>query len=434
VYTLDSPFDDKTKANTWTEEVRLTGGQDRAKWLVGAFYANARRHYGQSVRTPGFTAATGIQTAGTYAQNDELFFSKLDYDLHQAAVFGEGTLSLTKRFDLAAGLRYYNFSENRAQIFDGFFVGLLSQPGSTKSSGLAPRVIASLKATDDITFNAQVSRGFRLGGINDPINAPICTPNDRVTFGGKDAWQDEKVWNYEVGGKALLASGRASLNVSAYYMDISNLQLTVTAGSCSSRLVYNVPAVSKGTEIELSLAPNPRFDVSLSASLNNSHVSSTLTSTDSTGAVAVVGGIRKGNRLPSVPQAQAAAGATYRWPIGASQGFLSAATQYIGSRYTLMEDLGNGFGTVNMDSFDPNTIGGPLTQQFFTFRAQLPAYTLVNVRTGVRRSQWEYALLVNNLTNTRALLALDRERGTLARVGYLVNQPRTIGVSVGYNY
>jgi iron complex outermembrane receptor protein len=198
--------------------------------------------------------------------------------------------------------------------------------------------------------------------------------------------------------------------------------------------VYNVPAVSKGTEIELSLAPNPRFDVSLSASLNNSHVSSTLTSTDSTGAVAVVGGIRKGNRLPSVPQAQAAAGATYRWPIGASQGFLSAATQYIGSRYTLMEDLGNGFGTVNMDSFDPNTIGGPLTQQFFTFRAQLPAYTLVNVRTGVRRSQWEYALLVNNLTNTRALLALDRERGTLARVGYLVNQPRTIGVSAGYNY
>lgn len=41
---------------------------------------------------------------------------------------------------------------------------------------------------------------------------------------------------------------------------------------------------------------------------------------------------------------------------------------------------------------------------------------------------------VNNLTDERALLALDRERGTRARVGYLTNQPRTFGVSLGYNY
>lgn len=161
---------------------------------------------------------------------------------------------------------------------------------------------------------------------------------------------------------------------------------------------------------------------------------STLTSTDGAGAVTVVGGIEKGNRLPNVPQVQAAAAATYRWPMHSSQAFLSGAMQYIGSRYTLMEDLGTGFSTVDMNSFAPNTIGGPLTQQFFTFRGELPAYTLANVRTGVRRAQWEYALFVNNLTDARALLALDRERGTLARVGYLVNQPRTIGVSAGYNY
>jgi iron complex outermembrane receptor protein len=311
---------------------------------------------------------------------------------------------------------------------------LLSQPGSTKASGFAPRVIASLKATDAVTFNAQASRGFRLGGINDPINAPICTPQDRATFGGRDAWQDETVWNYEVGTKASLAGGRASLNASAYSMDISNLQLTVTAGSCSSRLIYNVPAVSRGAEIEFSAAPNQHFDFSLSTSLNKSEVQSTLTSTDNTGATTVVGGIEKGNRLPSVPKVQAAAAATYRWPMRAWQGFLSGAMQHIGSRYTLMEDLAGGFGTVNINSFAPNTIGGPLTQQSFTFRAELPAYTLANVRTGVRRAQWEYSVYVNNLTDERALLALDRERGTLARVGYLVNQPRTIGVRASFNY
>ena len=27
-----------------------------------------------------------------------------------------------------------------------------------------------------MTFNAQVSKGFRLGGVNDPLNLPLCGP------------------------------------------------------------------------------------------------------------------------------------------------------------------------------------------------------------------------------------------------------------------
>ena len=43
---------------------------------------------------------------------------------------------------------------------------------------------------------------------------------------------------------------------------------------------------------------------------------------------------------------------------------------------------------------------------------------------------WELTVFVNNLWDERALLLLDRERGGLARVGYLTNQPRTHGFSV----
>ena len=38
-------------------------------------------------------------------------------------------------------------------------------------------------------------------------------------------------------------------------------------------------------------------------------------------------------------------------------------------------------------------------------------------------------MFVNNVTNETALLSLDRERGTRARVGFQTNQPRTFGVS-----
>jgi iron complex outermembrane receptor protein len=65
----------------------------------------------------------------------------------------------------------------------------------------------------------------------------------------------------------------------------------------------------------------------------------------------------------------------------------------------------------------------------FTFDSKMPAYDVVNLRIGVRHDKWDVSLYGNNLTDERALLALDRERGLRARIGYLVNQPRTFGIA-----
>jgi len=80
-------------------------------------------------------------------------------------------------------------------------------------------------------------------------------------------------------------------------------------------------------------------------------------------------------------------------------------------------------------SFNPNNIGGPYTQNTFTFDPKLPAQDIINFRIGLLKNRWDTALFINNLTDERSLLALDQERGTRARVGYLTNQPRTIGIS-----
>ena len=442
VYTMNARLTDLTNTHVLTQELRLAGGDRARRWLVGGFFSNGKRDYGQSVMVPGFQSATGIPTRGLRAATDELFFSDLGYKLKQFAFFGEGTVPLGERLNLTAGLRYYNFDEDRKQIFDGLFgndsngTKLVSNPGSTKANGLAPRLMASYNASDRITFNAQASKGFRLGGINDPLNRPICSPLDLVTFGGRDSWKDETAWNYEIGTKSTLMDGRASLNLSAYYMDIRDLQLTVTAGSCTSRLVFNVPkARSSGLELEFGATPNEHFDFSLNASLNNGQLRSTLTSTDTSNNVSIVSGIKAGNRLPSVPQLQGSAAATYRWRSGGGRNarpFVSASVRHVGSRYTLIDDLGTGFGNVDLKALR-NTIGGPLTQNNFTFNPELPAYNLVNMRVGMTRGVWEYALFVNNLTNEEAQLALDRERGTLARVGYLTNPPRSIGVMLTFN-
>jgi iron complex outermembrane receptor protein len=219
-------------------------------------------------------------------------------------------------------------------------------------------------------------------------------------------------------------------------MDIQDLQLVLTAGSCSSRLVFNVPkARTAGLEVEFAATPNEHFDFAISGTFNNSELQSTVTQTDSLGNVSVVSGIEEGNRLPSVPKVQGAAAATYKWRMGgpASLGYITGAFNYVGDRYTQIDDLGAGFGTVNLNSFAPNTIGGPLTQSTFVFDPLMPAYSLLNFRVGLQRSNYDISLFVNNVTDERALLALDRERGTRARVGYLTNQPRTYGLLISFS-
>jgi iron complex outermembrane receptor protein len=437
VYALDAPLDDATTAKVWTQEVRVSGGQDRLQWVAGGFYSHTDRDYGQNLLVAGFEQASGIPTAGLAAPRDVLFFSDLGYKLDQFALFGEATWAPTEKFSLTGGVRYYHFDEDKTQIFDGIFAhdntgtSLVSQPGSTNADGVAPRIIATFEVSQSTNLNAQVSKGFRLGGINDPLNVPLCTPADLVTFGGRETWGDETVWNYELGSKSRILGGRGSFNVAAFYMDIEDLQATVTAGSCSSRVIFNVPkARSQGFEVEFAAAPNENFDFALSASYTDSELRSTLTSTAADGTVSVVSGIQEGNRLPTVPEFQFTAAATYQWKMRqTSLGYVTGTYQHVGSRFTQIGDQAVGFGTVNLLSFAPNTIGGPLTASTFTFDPELPAYDIVNLRLGVLHGKWDVSLFVNNLTDERAFLALDQERGTRARVGYLTNQPRTFGIT-----
>jgi iron complex outermembrane recepter protein len=433
IYTIDSPLIDTTAAKVFTEELRFAGGKDKFRWVTGGFYSHTKRDYGQNLLTTGFEDASGIPTAGILAPKDSLFFSDLHYKLDQFALFGEATLSLNSEMDLIGGLRFYHFSEDKEQFFDGIFgndnngTSLVSQPGSTDASGVAPRIILSYKVSESTKLNAQVSKGFRLGGINDPLNVPICTPEDLATFSGKENWKDETVWNYEIGSKSRIFGNRGAFNIAAFYMDIHDLQATVTAGSCSSRLIYNVPkARSTGFEADFSVSPNINWDFAFSTSYTNSELRSTVDPVSATG-------IEEGRRLPTVPEFQFSAAATYQWQFGQrSLGYVTGTYSHIGGdRFTQVADPD--LGTLNLLSFEPNSIGGPLTQGLFLYNPILPAYDLVNLRVGMRRANFDVSLYANNLTDENPLLGFDRERGTRARIFYLTGQPRTIGVTLTFN-
>jgi iron complex outermembrane receptor protein len=187
---LDSPLVDETDLQVFSQELRLASTREGAfQWLVGAFYQTADRDYSQTLPTPGYDQ---ILPRGQGAPVDTPYYSRLTYDFSQFAAFGEATYRFNPRWALTGGLRYYNFDEDRVITIAGAFADLphFDELGTTSSDGVSPRVILAFNPSKNAQFTAQVARGFRLGGINDPLNATLCRGNDINIYGGHPTWDD----------------------------------------------------------------------------------------------------------------------------------------------------------------------------------------------------------------------------------------------------
>ena len=433
----NSPLYDRHHLKALSQELRLaSNGNGALQWLGGIYFEHLKRDYGQDLPTPGYDAIVtrllgpGVTSDVFGAPPDTPFYSDLHYNFTQYAAFGELTYKFTNQTSFTAGARWFRFDEDRTLYFGGLFsapTGPTPIPGSTSSNGLAPRAILSFDATDDIKINAEISRGFRLGGINDPLNAPLCTSDDLASFGGHPDWKDEWATNYEIGAKMRFADRRVTFNVAAFYSDIKDLQVPADAGSCSSRVVFNVPkARSQGLEAELFARVNENWDFGLSAT----YADATLQSSVLDNAGNPIAGMASGNRMPTAPKLQAVASVGFTLPAAFASKwdfYSNVVGQYVGDSYTQIGDEVAGFGTVDGGAFFH--FGNP-TVNGFTFDPKLPSYQIINLRAGIKASGWDIGAYINNVTDEIAYLSVDRERGRRARVGFLTNQPRTFGVSV----
>ena len=424
---------DPTSVEQTTLELRFaSNGDSPMQWLAGVFYSDTARDYAQILPTPNYENilddAVGEGTSAASANGfplDSPYNSVLPYDLEQTAFFGEITYDVNDKLQLTAGGRWYDYDEVRTITQGGWFSsGFTGDVDQTASDGFIPRFMMSYDQSDNVTFNAQAAQGFRLGGVNDPLNESLCSGDDVAIFGGFQNYGDETLWNYEAGVKMTTGNG-VTINAAVFHTQIDDLQVTLDAGTCSSRISFNVPdAHTTGLEFEISAMPAEGLELSFAGSIVEAEFDSTII--DANGNV--LGGIADGNRLASVPETQFAASITKFFPVnfaGGGEAYVSGSYAYIGDRITQPTDQLTGAG-----AFTPGfTFGGAAGDEVVTVDTNLDSYGTLNLSAGLIKDSWEVVLYVNNAADENANLSFNRERGGRARLAYFTNPPRTVGLT-----
>jgi iron complex outermembrane receptor protein len=136
------------------------------------------------------------------------------------------------------------------------------QVRSVGQSAMTGRAVLNFDLSPDNMVYLSYSRGYKSGGINPPLQ-PIFTVSD--TF------DPEFVNAFEIGSKNTLMDGKMTFNVTAFYYNYKDLQLSRIVARTSVN--DNVSATIYGLEIESVIRPTPELSINIGASYLHTEVS-----------------------------------------------------------------------------------------------------------------------------------------------------------------
>ncbi len=439
------------RIKSFAQDLHVEGESGAVNWLVGAYYANDRII--DSNRTLlGQNANVGlIRAAGAPLLASPIFNSNgyTATDLAQAfrtyedfgrirtktwSVFANADWQLSDQLKLTTGLRYtedkqrYNGCSrdfngnmlpnvnvvNRALYLQTY--GVLADPitqgqcntfdpasgtfgevsSLLKENNLAWRLALDWSPSPDTLLYASVSRGYKSGTT--PINAAnLARQNAPV--------KQEKLTAYEVGLKATLADRMVQANVSAFYYDYADKQISTYFAdpiyTALSRL-DNVPkSKAYGVEGELIVRPAPGVSLSTNALWLKTRINGYV-GTNAAGQSQNFDGAE----FIYSPRFQGSVTLAYNTPVSDSLSLTGAVSaRYQSKSNTIFEDL-------------------PLYK--------IDAYGTVNASLGLKSDAgWSVQLWAKNLFDKYYWSAVASNANVVVR---FPNPPRTYGLTLGFDF
>ncbi|MNX74731.1 TonB dependent receptor [compost metagenome] len=303
-----------------TYELRLSSNGDGPfGWQVGAFYWNERFN----LVSANFNGVGGVMPT---------IVTDIVQKSDSWSVFGQGRYQVTEALKLTAGVRYTDDSRD----FHGQRIksptSLLDVTKSVGDQQVSWDVSALYEVNDNLNLFARVADGYRGPSIQGRI-----AMSDVVTTA-----DSETVMSYETGFKARLWDGRARLNATAYYYEVTDLQLTAIGGAGNFNQLINADkGEGYGVEIDGDVYLGAGFSLAGGFAWNHTEIKDAdlfvgtcgapCTITDPTVTVGTPSKVLaniNGNPFPQAPEYTANLTLNYVRPIGDDQE-LFASTDWV---------------------------------------------------------------------------------------------------------
>ena len=385
----------------FSQELQLSSNDDSAlQWVTGLYWMEEETEANYWV----FDDGTGFTKLGAFSTVDTgLGFSAFGgnqsvINSQSLGAFGQLNYELNEDLKLTAGLRYSKDKKAADIQYKAFNAvpGTVSHTKQDSWESVTGKLGLDWYVTEDSMVYASVSTGFKSGGfLQDPDSAP---------------YNEEKITAYEFGSKNRFLDGLLQANISAYYYDYQDMQLSTVL---NNELVTTNAGKADIKGIDLELLARPIEALILSATLSRTNANFAEYSADDPTVAGIAEEVLDGNDLARSPD----------WTAN-----LSAA-------YTV--DLALGSVTASANMFWSDEV------YFSAFnRKDDPADYQGNYRTTDLRLQfdsadnaWNVALAVKNLENELVASNGFAATGLGGPAAFVQWQaPRTYSLSAGYNF
>ncbi|MDP6435854.1 MAG: TonB-dependent receptor [Gammaproteobacteria bacterium] len=259
-YSSDNP----RERDTVSQEFRLVSGPegklfgDTTDWVVGLYLQrleedNELTNPGDYVDGSVFCPAPG-SCPSVRAVTSE-------HEADTIALFAGTESALSDKLGLSVGLRVERWD---ADYTDTWLDTGIFNPGtvagtyefSPDENMTGGHVALNYDWSDELRGYVRIARGFKAGGFNPSLNA-MADNGVPGQYGAEFvAYDPEYLWNYELGLKSLWLDGSLGADISIFYMDRRDAQLSQSdqlAGDPAAFIfvTYNGDAKSKGVEASL---------------------------------------------------------------------------------------------------------------------------------------------------------------------------------------
>ena len=443
-----------------SHEFRLVGDAMQAKmnWILGGIYSKAENNWQQFEIYEGMSTAysafipfawapdyeaAAMQDSAKYGVigTDTWFHTNRDEEIEQQAIYGNVAYSVTDKWEISAGMRWFDVDiyndYSQAGYFGGTEVALAR--GDFSSGNITEEELNAIIADNvarnyateaefrqqedgtqfmlntsydfgDTLLYITVAEGYRIGGVNRSF------PIRDGSFPVPKTFDSDSLLSKEIGFKSRMYKGQLAIDGAFYDIDWKDIQFALTDPVTS--FVFNTNAGEakvQGAELSAKWQVSDNFELDANVTYLDHSVQKLTEDAQNRG-------IDLGDPLLGVSDERFTLGMRYLYELQGWDGFVRMDYQYTGeylNRYSEDSDPQVDIDTANIDG-----------------------YSLFNLSAGLSSDNWELMLSIRNLFNSDDVISQDLSRvsfngGAYANVSgdagrVITLRPRTIGLSARY--